>query len=167
MAAIGPIVFNGPVETGLRTLAALTAIHPASLDLKSLVIIDYVIVHSADVAGGPPSLHPPSPLRSGEVVLRRQLILDGVDLYMSRRLIVRHLSNDGIQYAAGPLAAGFLDGLKSGYGLELRERADWVVSWAASQSQDTLIASLESALGKWREEFAVLAPADSDDWSPS
>ena len=59
-------VFNSPVELGLRALMLLAESHPKPLDIQRLVILDYLLVHSGDLEGGPESLHPPSPLRAGE-----------------------------------------------------------------------------------------------------
>ena len=75
--------FNSPLETGVRTLALLVAAYPRSRDLHRLVQYDYLTVHSADAAG-PPSLHPPLPLRSGELLVRRGIIERGLLLMMSR-----------------------------------------------------------------------------------
>ena len=69
-------VFNSALETGVRTLTVLVASYPKTHDLGRLVQYDYLTVHSAD-AGGPPSLHPPLPLRSGELLVRRGLIEEG------------------------------------------------------------------------------------------
>ncbi len=41
--------FNSPIETGIRTLAILTAVFPRSLDLQYLVYFDYLVLHSGDV----------------------------------------------------------------------------------------------------------------------
>ena len=75
----GSTVFNNPVESALRTLVLLVEAYPATLDLQKLVYLDYLLVHSAD-AGGPESLHPPTPQRQGEVAVRRDLIEQGAVL---------------------------------------------------------------------------------------
>ena len=84
--------FNSALETGVRTLAILVAAHPRAHDLHRLVQYDYLIVHSAD-ADGPSSLHPPLPLRSGELLVRRNVIGRGILLMVSRGL-VRRVSDD-------------------------------------------------------------------------
>jgi hypothetical protein len=62
---------NGAVEVGLRTLTVLASIHPSLADMNELVAYDYLLIHSGDTPDGPPSLHPPSPLRAGEVAVTR------------------------------------------------------------------------------------------------
>jgi hypothetical protein len=129
--------FNSALETGVRATVILLSVYPVSLDLQRLVKYDYLIVHSAD-AGGPPSLHPPLPLRSGELLVRRGLIERGLHLMMSRSLVHRHAGDDGISYAAGDLAAAFLNSLISSYVAQLRERAIWVAAQFGSVSDQEL-----------------------------
>jgi hypothetical protein len=119
-------LFNGPVEVGLRSLVLLVEAFPEELDLQRLVTMDYLLVHSGDVVGGPQSLHPPSPLRAGEIAVRRGLIEKGLQLYLARGLVSQHLSNEGISYAADDSAAAFLDALSSTYVMQIRKRAEWL-----------------------------------------
>ena len=67
-------LFNTPIESGLRMLILLADAAPTGCDLQRLAIYDYLLVHSDDVTGGPPSLHPPSPFRSGELLVRGELL---------------------------------------------------------------------------------------------
>ena len=117
--------FNSPLETGIRTLAILTAVFPRSLDIQHLVYFDYLVLHSGDVEG-PDSLHAPLPLRSGELTVRRGLIERGILLMMSRQLVERLVSSDGFQYIASEGASAFLSMISSQYILKLKERAEWV-----------------------------------------
>src|SRR5580700_9480010 len=106
MSAAGP--FNSPLECGLRTLVLLAAAKPAACDLQRLVFYDYLLVHSGDVPGGPDSIHPPTPLRSGEALVRRHWIERGLLLMISRELVIRAFSPQGIVYQASPLTLTFL-----------------------------------------------------------
>jgi len=150
-------LFNGPVEVGLRALVLLVEASPDQLDLQRLVTMDYFLVHSGDVVGGPQSLHPPSPLRAGEVAVRRGLIEQGLQLYRARGLVVQHLSEKGIRYMADDSAAAFLDALSSTYATRLRERAEWILHNLGMLGEHELTRVLNDSLGRWRAEFAVLA----------
>lgn len=150
-------LFNGPVEVGLRSLVLLIEAFPKDLDLQRLVTLDYFSVHSADVTDGPPSLHPPSPLRAGEVAVRRELIEEGLRLYRARGLVSQRLSREGIHYVADDSAAAFVDALTSTYVARLRERAKWIFQSLGFLDEDTLATVLNDSLGRWRTEFAVLA----------
>lgn len=127
--------FNSALETGVRTLAVLVASYPKTHDLGRLVQYDYLIVHSAD-ASGPPSLHPPLPLRSGELLVRRGLIASGLRLMISRALVRRECHVQGFFYGAEDAAGAFFDNMRSSYIVQLLERADWVAS-----TFDRLVAS--------------------------
>ena len=64
-------LFNSPLECGLRAVVLLVECSPQELDIQRLVNYDYLLVHSGDI-NGPPSLHPDSPLRSGELLVKRR-----------------------------------------------------------------------------------------------
>ena len=144
--------FNSALETGVRTLAILIASYPLVHDLGRLVQYDYLTVHSAD-ANGPPSLHPPLPLRSGELLVRRGLIESGLRLMMSRSLVRRELHPEGFLYGAEDSAASFLDNLKSPYIAELRSRADWVAATFDHLDADDLDGVIKRLFEAWTIEF--------------
>ena len=147
-----PSPFNSALETGVRTLAILIACYPKAHDLGRLVQYDYLTVHSAD-AGGPPSLHPPLPLRSGELLVRRGLIESGLRLMMSRSLVRRELHAQGFLYGAEDSAASFLDNIKSSYLVQLRNRAEWVAATFDQLGVDELDAIVNRLYEAWTIEF--------------
>lgn len=150
---IGP--FNSPLETGLRSLTILEAAFPHRYDLQRLVELDYLVVHSADV-GGPESLHAALPLRAGELLVRRQLIEKGLLLMMSKGLIERRVSPDGIEYAASDTASPYLASLTSAYTLRLRERAQWLVANFHGFSTDEIRALIRRFFQRWSSEFETV-----------
>jgi hypothetical protein len=151
----GASPFNSALETGVRTLTILVESYPKALDLGRLVQYDYLIVHSAD-AGGPPSLHPPLPLRSGELLVRRGLIDAGLRLMMSRSLIRRELHIQGVLYSAEDIAGAFLDNIGSPYIAHLRERADWLASTFNELSDSDLARTVKRLFEEWTAEFQPL-----------
>lgn len=152
-----PSPFNSALETGVRTLAVLIASYPKGHDLSRLVRYDYLAVHSAD-ADGPPSLHPPLPLRSGELLVRRKLIESGLLLMMSRSLVRRELNVQGIRYSADDSAASFLDNMKSPYIAALRERANWVATTFDALTADELESIISRLFESWTIEFQPAQP---------
>jgi hypothetical protein len=50
-------LFNSPLEAGIRAVVVLEKLRPEAADLAEMVLLDHVVVHTADL-GGPPSLHP-------------------------------------------------------------------------------------------------------------
>lgn len=156
-------VLNGPVEAGLRALVLLVEASPQPLDLQQLVTLDYFLVYSGDVDGGPESLHPPSPLRSGEVTVRRELLDKGLSLYQLRGLVGQAPTATGFAYSAESGAGAFLDALRSAYVERLRERAEWVIEGFALLEYGDLYQTLETSLSKWRKEFVAVLPAGDDE----
>ena len=145
--------FNSPLECGLRSLVLLNAIAPAKADLQRLVFYDYLLVHSGDVTNGPPSIHPPTPLRSGEALVRRLWIEKGLLLMVSRDLITRFFDKGGIMYGASKLTARFTTYMEQDYTRLLIERADWVSKTFNSYSDRKLLEYFKENLDRWGGEF--------------
>lgn len=68
------MAFNSPFEIGLRALIILSVNQPTCLDLQRLVYYDYLVLHTSDIGtpNSPDSIHPATPHRSGEIVVRRR-----------------------------------------------------------------------------------------------
>ena len=147
-----PSPFNSALETGVRTLAILIACDPKVHDLDRFIQYDYLTVHSAD-AGGPPSLHPPLPLRSGELLVRRGLIESGLRLMMSRSLVRRELNTQGFHYGAEDSAASFLNNMKSPYIVALRSKAEWVAGKFDELPAKELDVLVKHLFNAWTIEF--------------
>ncbi|MGE6699477.1 ABC-three component system middle component 2 [Hyphomonas sp. NPDC076900] len=145
-------VFNSPFETGVRALILLVASFPRKHDLKRLVQYDYLSVHSAD-AGGPPSLHPPLPLRSNELLVRRSLVERGLLLMASAGLVRREAQQDGIVYTANDDAGAFVDNLYSDYLMGIKNRAGWVAETFDDLLSDELDTVVNGLFEAWTTEF--------------
>jgi len=149
--ASGP--FNSPLECGLRALVLLAAAEPAACDLQRLIFYDYLLVHSGDVSDGPESIHPPTPLRSGEALVRRHWIERGLMLMISRELVVRNFTEQGIMYQASSLTTSFLRYMEQPYTRKLRDRAQWVIERFDEYSDQQLLDFFKANLDRWGGEF--------------
>lgn len=147
--------FNSSLETGTRAMIILVASYPNSLDLQRLVDFDYLVVHSGDV-GGPESLHPPLPMRAGELLIRRNIIESGIMLMMSRGFIERVVKEDGIEYVASDTAMPFVSSLITSYTKNLQDRANWVVLNFGEASRNSLQLITAKFFDKWTTEFHPL-----------
>lgn len=147
--------FNSPVEIGLRALAVLNDAFPSAYSLQRLVVLDYLIVHSDDVPGGPVGLHPQTPHRSGELLVRRSVLEKGILLYQSRGLIERRYTENGVLFAATDRSAAFLDVLNSEYLVHLRDIASWLVSEFSKLTDDEINQIAVEHIGEWGAEFAM------------
>jgi hypothetical protein len=146
-------VFNSPLEAGLRCLAILTAGYPNNYDLSRLVFYDYMLVHSGDIAGGPESLHPATPHRSGEILIRRPVLESGLNLFLSKGLINVIYNQDGILYSATELSSPFLDSLSSEYVSKLKNNAYWLVDSFDIFDIQSIQEMINRNIGNWGGEF--------------
>lgn len=147
--------FNSPVEIGLRALCVLTTAFPDPYALQRLVVFDYFLVHSDDIEGGPEGLHPQTPHRGGEILVRRGVLQDGLTLYESRGLVERVYKNGGVFFSATDKSADFLDTLGSEYLKALRDRADWVVDSFGLLGDADLDEMVRERIGTWGAEFSM------------
>lgn len=145
-------VFNSALETGIRSLVILAANFPVAFDLQRLVDFDYLVVHSGDV-DGPESIHPPLPMREGELLVRRKIIESGLSLMMSRGLITRIAGAEGIYYQASDYAKPFVDSLATPYMRSLMDRANWVATTFGSMDTTELHNLISSFFDKWTTQF--------------
>lgn len=155
-------LFNGPVEIGMRVALILANAYPYRLDLHRLVILDYMVVHSGDIQDGPPSLHPPTPLRSGEVAVRRELLEDGLHLLALKGLVERHFDASGITYCAQSNVTTFVDALSTQYAQSVRERAEWAVERLQGLTDSEVKKLFDQSIGRWKTEF-VIEPQQLDE----
>ncbi|MBL4759881.1 MAG: threonine transporter [Mariprofundaceae bacterium] len=147
-----PSPFNSSLESGVRALTILTSIFPKSVDLQRLVDFDYLVVHSGDV-NGPESLHAPLPLRAGELLVRRNIVEEGLLLMMSRGLLKRIVSANGFEYAAGEIANTYINSLSSPYLESLKVRAQWVVEKFSEIEEEELQRITKQFFDQWTTQF--------------
>lgn len=147
-------VFNSPVELGLRSLCVLVDLYPHRHDLQRLVLLDYLLVHSADVDGGPESLHPAVPQRGAEVLVRRAVLEPGLALYARRGLVSVTMDLNGFSYGATDRGACFLDTLRSRYVEALRSRASWIAARFGELETSEISRYVNTELDRWGGQFA-------------
>lgn len=145
-------VLSSPLEVGLRMLVLLSRLSIGA-DLQRLAIYDYLLLHSHDIENGPPSLHPETPMRSTELLVRRNQITRGLYLLETRGLIDREYSLDGISYRPSKLANLFLDFFESSYVKKCYEVSTWISTRFDQLSSDDLQTFIRSRIGQWGVEF--------------
>jgi hypothetical protein len=157
MDAIDPprpqVTFNGPLEAGIRAVALLGAAYPKAFDLQRLTALDYLLVRTNDLDGGPDSLHPPTPLRSPDAEVRRRIVYQGLMLMMSRELVEQEAQEAGLMYVAGENAAAFLDALQSPYLRKLKDRAGWLIGHFSGYTDVEFNAIIRRYFEDWIIEF--------------
>jgi hypothetical protein len=146
--------FNTPLEAGLRALFVLAAAGRRAFDCQRLVYFDYILVHSAEV-GGEASLHPQTPSQRTEILVRRDLVQDGLALMRSRELVERKFATTGIVYAATKAGTHVTDQFDSEYAALVRQRAKWIIGTFGDHSDDKLAGLLRARVGSWEDELVA------------
>jgi hypothetical protein len=146
-------LFNGALETGVRALIILNAAYPISCDLTKLTWLDYLVVHTGDINGGPDSLHPNLPQRGGEILVRRRLIEEGLMMMRRLHLIATIPHESGMTYRATDEAYPLVELMKTGYSMKLKNRAKWLVENVCVYPDKSIQKLIESKLGAWNVEF--------------
>lgn len=146
-------LFNSPLEVGLRSLILLEAGYPNYYDIERIVIYDYLLIHSGDIDNGPQSIHPATPHRSGEILIKRPIIENGLESMIAKGLIESKYSKKGISYTATELTSPFLDSLQADYTRKVIGTAGWVIEKFDKYSIEDLKNLVKCNLDVWGGEF--------------
>ncbi len=152
---------NSPLEISVRVLMILTKAFPASFDINRIVLLDHGLLHSADL-GGPESIHPPLPVRAGELGVKRSIVERGLQVLLRAELVNMIALETGIEYQASDNAYSFISILSSSYSSLLQDRAAWAVTHFAKLSNMELRNEMRSISGSWTEEIHIGKPAVDD-----
>ena len=149
----GISLFNSPIEIGLRSLYLLNEIKDGSLDLQRLVYYDYLLLHSSDISNGPKSLHPNIPYRASEILVKREILQQGLSLMRSKQLVDILFKPDGIAYKSSSLTSAFLEYFNSEYSKSLRNLSSWVIDTFTDYGDSALSTFIVNNLDIWGGEF--------------
>lgn len=145
-------MYNSPLEAGLRVLFLLRASGRTAIDAQRLLYFDYLCLHSGE-AGGPDSLHPPAPSQAGEVLVRREVLGEGLALMVSRDLLERRYMATGIRYRITKAGLHVLDHFESSYADSLAKRCGWVVERFGSDTDASLERYMSIHVTNWQNEL--------------
>lgn len=148
-------IFNSALETGMRSICILAVDLSNKFDLQQLLALDHIVVHTGDIENAPPSLHPNILQRSGELLVRRPLVENGLVLMESKMLVHKVITPDGFFYCATELASVFIENLTNEYIKELSHRAQWAVSMYNDYGDRLFSEIFNSAFDRWRNEFQL------------
>ncbi|CDZ62167.1 Putative threonine efflux protein [Neorhizobium galegae bv. orientalis] len=146
-----PVLFNSPLEAGLRAVMILDAFAPRAFDIATLSLLDYYLVHTDD-AGGPESVHPALEARAGEYFVRRRLVEDGTTLMVRSFLIDRIHDEQGISYRACDMGGAMVSLMNTRYNTRLKVAARWLFDKATEDGLDKLLGGLKTGIDRWTLE---------------
>lgn len=147
--------FNSPFEVGLRMLIILAITPMKKFDLQRLIYYDYLVLHTNDVGvmNSPVSIHPDTPYRSGEIIVRRHVVQQGLKLMNSKNLLNIIYDENGISYSSSAITQPFLDLLESDYYRKLKKNALWITEYFSEYSETEIKSFVEKNITKWGGEF--------------
>jgi len=145
-------LFNSPLETGIRALVILNDAFPKMFDLSLLTWLDHLVVHTGDI-GGPESLHPDLPHRSGELLVRRKIIEEGLTLMRRLHLVDIVADDGGILYQATEEAHPFVELMRTPYARAMKERARWITENISTMDDADIKEFIVAKIGRWNVEF--------------
>lgn len=146
--------FNTPVEVAVRVLNVLAEAYPQALDIGKLVVLDHVLLNTADL-GGPSSIHPPLPARVSQLAVKRPVIQQGIRVLLKARLVEPQAGDDGIEYIACEDSQYFLDLLSTPYALKLADRSRWTIENFGTSTTAEMRDQMRMFFDSWIEEFDV------------
>lgn len=146
------VLFNSPLESGLRTLLILTKSYPKPVDTQRLIYYTYLTLHTSDFTEKA-SLHPSTPNRSCQIVVQRAVLQGGLLLLQLKDLIDTKYTATGIAYKANKSAVAFTDNISSSYAQEFNLCVDSVLERFGGMSDKQLNAFVTENLTKWGSEF--------------
>lgn len=149
-------LFNSPLEAGIRAVVVLEKLRPEAVDLAEMVLLDHVVVHTADL-GGPPSLHPDLSDRKGELLVRRRLVEKSLDLMRRCHLVDLEITDEGVVYRASDEAAGYIELLETRYSERLKVCADWIAFQFKSTGKIQFKSFVRAQIGDWTDAFSTAA----------
>jgi len=149
----GENVFNTPLEIGLRTLFILDAMSPKDYDLNSLVIFDYFLLNSGDFPNGPKSIHPGTPHRGAQLIIKPLVMQHGLNLMTSKELININFGINGITYSSNALTNKFLEFIDSEYSKSLKLICNWMKEEFGNYDMTKLQIFVKNNIPDWGSEF--------------
>lgn len=153
--ASGDHPFNSILETGIRSLVVLEAFYPRRCDLMEMTWFDHLVVHTGDLHGldVPESLHPDLPNRTGELLVRRQLVERSLRMMQQVHLVEVFETEAGVEFCASEEAPSYVELLQAPYSLALKQRARWIADRFAKQESAEIRELIEGRIGRWTAEF--------------
>lgn len=159
VSASGP--FNGTLETGIRLVFILHAFYPTAVDINKLTYLDYLVVRTSLLDGGPPDLHPPTPIIPPVTQVRRKFVQAAVSLMMTRNLVEQVVEPGGIYYLAGDNSEFFVNAVQTSYLLQLSQCARWLADYFRDYSDEGFEALMGGLLKNWVAEFQDEMPGSA------
>lgn len=147
-------LYNSSIEIGLRCLFLLSRFTKEGLSIDKLIYLDYFLIHSGDISKEQKSIHPKYPFRGAEIVVKRQLLTNALNLLICRELIKVHFSAIGILYKITPIGYKAMEYFESDYAEKIMKVSDWIYTTFHEHTEEQLSEVIHANIQKWGSEFS-------------
>lgn len=144
-------LYNTPIEIGIRILLILNR-YKNTMELNSIIIYDYLMLHIGDFDKQYESLHPANPYHATELLAKRKVVKNAINLLIKKGLVNIICSEDGIKYKDSEIGEIFLSYFESGYYLKLCKNVDIVMERFGNYSEVELNEFINNNITKWINE---------------
>lgn len=131
-------MMNSPIEFGLRALVLLSQIEDEGMDIDRLLIYDYILTNSGEFNEELPSLHVETPYKYSKLMVKREILKEGVKLFSDQGLIEIKLTEHGIYYKKSDYTVAFLDNMSSKYKAKLLDISKWVIENVYNKNENKI-----------------------------
>lgn len=144
---------NSPIEFGLRALVLLSQIEGEGIDIDRLLIYDYLLTNSGEFNKEFPSLHVETPYRYSKLMVKREVLKEGVKMFSDHGLIDVTLTDCGIYYKKSIYTDVFLVNMTSKYKQRLVEISKWINDNIHCKNENKIEEEINSKILQYGIEF--------------
>ncbi|MEG0774398.1 ABC-three component system middle component 2 [Clostridium sp.] len=144
-------IYNTPIEIGIRILLILKRCESA-MELNSIIIYDYLMLHISDFDKKYQSLHPANPYHATELLAKRKVVQNAINLLIKKGLVNIVCSEDGIRYKDSEIGNIFLSYFESDYYFKLCSNADIVIKRFEDFNEVELNKFINNSIHNWKNE---------------
>ncbi|MFF2179454.1 ABC-three component system middle component 2 [Lysinibacillus sp. NPDC058147] len=129
-------IYNTSFEVGIRCMVILEKMSPRKLSVDQLSMLDYLLTN--DALTDNTQLHPIKPNSQNELIIRRAIIVESINLLINKSLIDINYTENGILYSANSFTVIFLNLLETTYTLKIKTAGDLLSSKFGDFTEDSL-----------------------------
>jgi len=137
-----PLLYNGHVETGMRSLVILDACSPHAFTLDELRLLEHFVVFGEDIGAPTGNLHVPLPNRANAHSFRGPMVQKGLDLLIGLGRTIRSTGIDGDVFSVPEDSVHLLDYVTVDYLLKMHGIALWMGGRIEQEGKQAFFTSL-------------------------
>jgi hypothetical protein len=145
-------IFNTPEEVGVRIVFILSECK-LGMSIQRIMYYDYFSLHIHDIDNSLKSLHPSNQGHSSEIVVKRELIMQGIKFALNKGLIDIEYTEEGIFYKRNKITERFIKIFESEYINKYKKNTFIIHQRFNKYSDEELDKYIIKNIGEWVGEF--------------